>query len=576
MTMSKQPPGAGQAVEPAAMAAGREPAVANLLAVFRRHAPLPLAALAMSLGTLSGLANTGLIAVINHALSALRRPSASWAWSFGALCLLAGISRVYAATLLGRFGARLATGLQVGLSRKILSAPLRQVEEIGSHRMLASLVDDVTTVSDAITMLPTILINAIVVLGCLAYMGWLSPRLLGAVLVAMAIGVLTYQGALRAGFIRQRRAREVGDELFRHLRGLTLGTKELKGGRRRQEELLGLLEDAARRFRGMRVTAQKIFNVASSWGNLLFFVVIGVILALPAGAGVVSHEARNGFVLVLLYMSGPLQLVLNSVPIYSQATVALQKIEGLGLSLLEGEDARPAAAGEQNPDWQRLELAGATHSYARDDGRFTLGPLDLVFEPGELIFVVGGNGSGKTTFAKLLAGLYLPEAGEVRWNGRPVEAGRLDGYRHLFAVVFADFYLFERLLGLNREDVDAAAADHLAKLRLAHQVRVEDGAFSTTALSQGQRKRLALITALLEDRPVYVFDEWAADQDPEFKHFFYCDILPGLKARGKTVFVITHDDRFFDLASRIIKLEDGRVVSDSRAGMSSPLVLGKV
>ncbi|MBV8202832.1 MAG: ATP-binding cassette domain-containing protein [Acidobacteria bacterium] len=209
----------------------------------------------------------------------------------------------------------------------------------------------------------------------------------------------------------------------------------------------------------------------------------------------------------------------------------------------------------------------------RDDGAFTLGPLDLAFEPGELIFVVGGNGSGKTTFAKLLVGLYIPEAGEIRLNGEPVRAEQLDAYRHLFAIVFSDFYLFEKLLGLRPAEVDAAAADYLAKLRLAHQVRVENGAFSTVALSQGQRKRLALIATLLEDRAVYVFDEWAADQDPEFKAFFYCEILPGLIARGKTVFVITHDDRYFDLASRIIKLEDGRVVSDRVPGARSPLAM---
>ncbi len=542
------------------------PSAANVLAVFRRHAPLPLAALAVAMGTLAGLGNTGLIAVINHGLSAARRPSAAWAWTFAALCLVAGTARVLSGTLVVQLGARLATGLQVSLARRILAAPLRQLEEIGSHRLMATVVDDVNTVSDAVTQFPTILINAIVVLGCLGYLGWLSPRLLGGVLVAMAVGVASYQLALHAGLARHHRAREMGDQLFGHLRGLTLGTKELKTGRRRQEEFLALLEISARSFRGLRVAAQKIFNVAASWGNLLFFVAIGVILLLPAGTDMAARETRNGFVLVLLYMIGPLQLVLNSVPLLSQATVALRKIESLGISLVLAEPARPAAAAEQRPAWHRLELVAATHSYLRDDGAFTLGPLDLAFEPGELVFVVGGNGSGKTTFAKLLVGLYLPEAGEVRWNGKPVRAEQLEDYRHLFAVVFADFFLFERLLGLSPEEVAAAAPAHLERLRLAHQVRVDRGAFSTVALSQGQRKRLALIAALLEDRAVYVFDEWAADQDPEFKSFFYCQILPELLARGKTVFVITHDDRYFDLASRIVKLEDGRVVSDREVG----------
>jgi putative ATP-binding cassette transporter len=556
--------------QPPDKAAAPRPPAANVLAVFRRHAPLRLAALAVVLGALSGLANTGLIAIINHALSAVRRPGASWVWIFAGLCVVAGIARVFSATLVVQVGARLATELQVSLSRRILAAPLRLLEEIGSHRLLASLVDDVNTVSDAITIVPTTLINSIVVLGCLAYLGWLSPSLLGGVLVVMAIGVLTYQLALHAGYARQRRAREMADELFRHLRGLTLGTKELKTGRRRREDFIDLLEISAQRFRGMRVTAQRIFNIAASWGNLLFFLAIGLILLLPSGTSLLGHETRNGFVLVLLYMSGPLQAVLNSVPMISQSAVALRKIESLGISLLASEDIRPATAAEQKPSWQRLELVGATHTYVRDDGAFTLGPLDLAFEPGELIFVVGGNGSGKTTFAKLLVGLYLPEAGEIRLNGKPVQAEQLDAYRHLFAIVFSDFYLFEKLLGLSPTEVDAAAG-YIAKLRLAHQVRIQNGAFSTTALSQGQRKRLALIAALLEDRAMYVFDEWAADQDPEFKVFFYCQILPELMARGKTVFVITHDDRFFDLASRVVKLEDGRVVSDRVPHAASPL-----
>ncbi|MBV8202833.1 MAG: hypothetical protein JOZ15_19630 [Acidobacteria bacterium] len=326
-------------------------AAGNLLAVFRRYAPLPLTVLAVALGALSGLANTGLIAFINHALSALRRPPVSWVWSFAALCLLAGIARVFAATLVVELGARLATELQVSLSRRILAAPLRRLEEIGSHRLMASLIDDVNTLGDTITLLPTMLINSIVVAGCLAYLGWLSPGLLGGVLAVMAIGILTYQLALHAGFVRQRRAREMGDELFRQLRGLTLGTKELKTGRRRREDFLSLLELAAQRFRGMRVRAQRIFNVASSWGNLLFFVTIGLILVLPIGTDLLGRETRNGFVLVLLYMSGPLQLVLNSVPMVSQATVALRKIESLGISLIESEGALPAAPTEQKPSW---------------------------------------------------------------------------------------------------------------------------------------------------------------------------------------------------------------------------------
>jgi putative ATP-binding cassette transporter len=220
-----------------------------------------------------------------------------------------------------------------------------------------------------------------------------------------------------------------------------------------------------------------------------------------------------------------------------------------------------------NTSWGRLDLVGVTHRYRRENEEesFLLGPVDLSFEPGELVFLVGGNGSGKTTLAKLLVGLYTPESGTICLNGRPVCDADREHYRQHFAAVFGDFYLFERLVGLGRPDLDAQAADYLRHLRLDHKVTVRDGTFSTTDLSQGQRKRLALLTAYLEDRPVYLFDEWAADQDPLFKKLFYTQLLPELKARGKAVLVISHDERYFGGADRLVRLDYGKLVAEAPA-----------
>jgi len=229
------------------------------------------------------------------------------------------------------------------------------------------------------------------------------------------------------------------------------------------------------------------------------------------------------------------------------------------------EEESPTGASRN--DWSRLELAGVTYVYRREDGEqdFILGPIDLSFTPGELVFVIGGNGSGKSSLAKLLAGLYEPASGEIRFNGETVTRREVDRYRQSFATVFSEFFLFDDLFGVGGLDQTAQSRRYLERLHLTHKVEVRDGRFSTTALSQGQRKRLALLTAYLEDRPLYLFDEWAADQDPYFKEIFYRDLLPQLKARGKTVIVISHDDRYYDQADRIIKLGDGRVVFDGPA-----------
>ena len=223
--------------------------------------------------------------------------------------------------------------------------------------------------------------------------------------------------------------------------------------------------------------------------------------------------------------------------------------------------------GENEMTFEHLDLVNVTHSYhhEKDDSFFRLGPINLRFRPGELVFLVGGNGSGKSTLAKIISGLYTPETGEIRLDGEAITDKNRDDYRQLFSAVFSDFYLFENLLGLYTQNVDEQARAYLEQLHLSHKVKVKDGVLSTTAVSQGQRKRLALLTAYLEDRAFYLFDEWAADQDPLFKDVFYTQLLPELKARGKTVLVISHDDKYFHVADRIIKLDYGKLDTPSRA-----------
>jgi putative pyoverdin transport system ATP-binding/permease protein len=184
--------------------------------------------------------------------------------------------------------------------------------------------------------------------------------------------------------------------------------------------------------------------------------------------------------------------------------------------------------------------------------------------PGELVFLIGGNGSGKTTLALLLVGLYVPEQGYIRLNGELITDVNREAYRQQFTAVFAEPYLFESLLGYEDVDIEQRAREVLVQLQLEHKVRIEKGRFSTLDLSQGQRKRMVLLSAYLDNRPFCVFDEWAADQDPIFKKIFYTKLLPDLKRQGKTVIVITHDDRYFGLADYCIKLVDGQLVDHAR------------
>jgi putative ATP-binding cassette transporter len=210
-------------------------------------------------------------------------------------------------------------------------------------------------------------------------------------------------------------------------------------------------------------------------------------------------------------------------------------------------------------DWSVIALDEVVHSYASEDGAFVLGPISCAFERGEIVLLAGGNGSGKSTLAKVLTGLYEPEAGAIRVDGRAIGPDDREAYRQLFSAVFSPFYLFDALLGISGDGVDDRARAALDRLGLSSKVTVDGGRLSTIDLSQGQRRRLALVTALLEDRPYFVFDEWAADQDAGYKQWFYTELLPDLKRMGKTALVISHDERYYGAADRVLRLDQGRL-----------------
>ena len=538
----------------------------KLFSVIKQHARRGLLTVTMVFGAASGALSTAILLVINEYLFAWGdRTRERTILIFAALLVLVAVSRFLSAYTLISLGARTACDLQIRLSERIIGAPLRRLEEIGSHRLLVALTDDIRAVTDAMAQVPVLVINAAVVVGCIVYLGWLSWQVLAVVLVFMAVGIISYVLPMQAAMRRQELAREVDDDLFGHFRGLTQGTKELKMRRRRGQDFIAALQETAGSFRDYIISSLRIFLAASSWGNLLFFIVIGIVLFyLPLYMNGIDLRIMASYVMVLIYMLTPLQMVLNDLPFLTQADVAVRKIEQLGISL--AKDAEPETANEEKvePGWAKLELCGVSHTYSHesDDAEFTLGPVDLTFRPGEWVFVVGGNGSGKTTFAKLLLGLYPPEAGELFLDGKLVEDQNRGLYRQLFSVVFTDFFLFESLLGLSSPDLDSKAREYLEKLHLNHKVRVQSGELSTIELSQGQRKRLALLTAYLEDSPIFLFDEWAADQDPEFKEVFYRQLVPALKARGKLVIVISHDDRYYHLGDRIIRFEYGNLIYD--------------
>jgi putative ATP-binding cassette transporter len=524
-------------------------------------------------GLFNGICNTALIALINARLSG-QQPYSEGAigLTFVGLCMLMLTSKAFSQTSLIYLAHSTVFKLRMQLSRQILATPFRQIESVGAPALLAALTTDVLTITDTIAATPIICINIAILLGCLIYMQWLSLTAFVVVALFIAGGVVCYQLLSRQALGYLRQAREEYDALAGHFRALTEGTKELKLHRRRRETFLDqVLYTTSQRYRQRNVHGMTIYTIADVSGQMLFYVLIGLLIFVLPRVVALPAAAVQSYTLLIIYMMVPLTDIMNHIPLLGRAEVALKKLERLGLALQPA--AAETSAEEPAATWRSLELVGVTHTYyrERENSTFLLGPIDLRFTPGEVVFLIGGNGSGKTSLAKLLTGLYTPEAGQIRLDQRPIDPDEQDRYRQNFSAVFSDFYLFERLLGFETTGLDARARQYLEQLQLNHKVQIADGAFSTTALSQGQRKRLALLTAYLEDRPFYVFDEWAADQDPTFKEVFYTQILADLKRRGKTVLVITHDDSYFHLADRLVKLEHGQLrPAESAAELGLP------
>jgi len=522
-----------------------------------------IAMLSLLAGCLSGMSSAALVALINALLHSRTPTAGIFIAGFVGLMLVMFVSTIYSQVILVQLAQGALFDLRMRLSRRILATPLRHLETLGPHRLLVVLTDDILDLSNALLNLPTACIQIAALVISLIYLGWLSWTLLLAGVVFVGLGMLSYQALVRRALRSLKSAREKQDAMFHHFRALTEGAKELKLHRPRREAFLDeLLKSTAQAYRRHTVEGMTIYAAARGWGNALFFAFIGVLLLVLPAVQTVSPEALTGATMIVLYMMSPLSVILNLLPVFGRAAVAMQQVEALGLSLATQEaQAVPEGSDSHPPAWESLELVEVTHTYHREQSEynFVLGPVNLSLRPGELVFLVGGNGSGKTTLAKLLVGLYQPESGTICLNGQPVTDANREAYRQLFSVVFSDFYVFEQLLGLVTPELDTQARDYLIRFHLDHKVRVTEGVLSTTELSQGQRKRLALLNAYLEDRPCYVFDEWAADQDPLFKELFYTRLLPELQARGKLVVVITHDDKYFHLADRLLKLEDGRL-----------------
>lgn len=514
-----------------------------------------------AISVIAGATNIWLLALINRQANASASDLNDAATFALALVLMIGVSFL-SQTLLSRLSARTFFRLRQELVMGINNLSVRQVDVLGTHRLYTALTRDVPTVHDFIIVLPTYVFNFTVASACLVYLCTLSPRLFGIFVFFLTTALLVAKFLINdraiAKFTQRRRTE---DELFSCYKSVIEGNKELKLNAGRAQAFMSKdLFEQATRYRDATVKAEFFWNLSSNWSLAMVFIGVGVLLFSAALVGVSERAVVASFVLVIFYMISPLTLLMNSFRTIHAAKVSLARLRELQLDGASAQMQRLSDAAM--PPFMSLsaqQLYFAYEGNAEEEG-FSVGPFDLEIQKGEIVYFVGGNGSGKTTAAKLLMGFYPLRSGILCVNGQPVQDPAVHFER--FSAVLQDYHLFDTVAPKRGRQVDDEAIGAMIKrLRLADKVQVSGGRLSTTQLSYGQRKRLALLVAYFDNSDIYVFDEWAADQDPEFREFFYKEFLLDMKQLGKTVIAVSHDDRYFHLADKVVKFERGCIVS---------------
>jgi putative ATP-binding cassette transporter len=516
---------------------------------------------------ISGLAHASLFAII---VSATQSPSAGMQ-SFRFLLMFAIAFLLYALCFRRTCHQVTVTieailkRLRVRVADKIRHAELLHLEHIDRGEIFNLLTTETGVISESSSILATALQAAILLACAVIYLALFSLPAFLLCLVFIGGGIRLYLHRLQgmSAWIQQTSQQEI--HCFNIIRDLLDGFKELKLNENRSRDLMEHLTEVTETLRSMKIKTADLFSVNSLVAYGSFYVAIAAVIFLLPKIVAISKEDMIRAAMTVLFVLGPLATLVGGVQALSKCNVAVHNIALLEQRLdraTRGRRDGAVAVLPLPPDFTEIQLQGVSFQYIDEDGSesFRVGPLDLAIKKGEILFVMGGNGSGKTTLLKLLTTLYPLAAGRLVVDNHHIGQARLPSYRGLFAAVFADFHLFAKLYGMYNIPGETVQK-LLTQFHLEQKTAFATDHFTNIQLSSGQRKRLAMIVALLEDRPVYIFDEWAADQDPEFRQYFYEQLLPDLVARGKTVIAVMHDERYLHVAHRIVKMELGHIES---------------
>ncbi|KAF0567844.1 ABC-type siderophore export system, fused ATPase and permease component [Psychrobacter nivimaris] len=538
------------------------------------------------LNLINAAVSVGIIAYINHTF--ISQPvfdTLSWLSlaQFSLLVLLLLVTTFLSQYALTRLGHRFVYELRTKLVKQIIDTPVPQIDHLGSARLLASLSSDIQSITVAFVRMPELVQGIILSVGVGLYLGWLSLPLLFIVMfwIVMTIWISTI--LVKHVYTHLTELREINDALYQDYQSIIEGRKELALNQHRAEKLYTDDFLAHAKSYEKTVTKSDTFHLSAvNWSNIMMFASIGIVFAVANYLDIPMGVATT-FSLTILFMQSPLLHAVGAYPTLQTAQVALEKIQSLELAEHQPSFATDTVA----QDWQSITLNNINYRYVgssnsshapdtavndnaqnsdnsdnnQNPDNNILKSVNLTLQRGDVVFLIGANGSGKSTLAKIITGIFTPTTGTVQVDGQRVNSENNADFRQLFSAIFSDQHLFKQLIGIQGNEPDAdLVSDWLHKLNLQEKVSVSDHKLSTDKLSQGQRKRLAMLIAVAEQKDILLLDEWAADQDPAFRRVFYQTLIPELKAMGKTLFIISHDDGYFEHADRLLLMKEGRLI----------------
>ncbi len=550
----------------------------GLIKFLRREATLSPRK-ALTVAAVAGLTNAMILAIINtaaeHAEQSESRPL--YAIFFAAAMLLYVVAQRWILTQAAEQVEAMIHRVRMRIVNHLQHCELLDVEQLGRAVIYSGIARHMQTLSQSASTVTIAVQMSILILFTALYIAWISVTSFIALVAFMSVALFVYWRKSYSVRNDLRGTLAMDNDVYTTIDDLLDGFKEAKLSRGKARAIVSRIEEISQRASEMRGVTQIMLAKNFVFSQTAFYLLLGtMVFVVPLLTSGYSDEVQKSTTAVL-FIIGPISGLIGSIPIFENASAASEAIMDLerllkrlsGVDLPVDEDGHPLADAPVSDstryaNFTTIELRRAVFRYTPPNGdsseSFTVGPIDLTVTRGEVLFITGGNGSGKSTLLRVLTGLYPLQEGTLLVDGKALPKTALQDYREIFSTVFGDFHLFSELYGVSDEALEDAP-DWIDTLEINNKVQFNGRRFSTTDLSTGQRKRLALLAAALEKRPVLVLDEWAADQDPMFRRKFYREILGMLRSRGATIIAVTHDNRFFDAADRQMHMEDGMMAA---------------